>query len=124
MLHAHENDAAAEAARKAEAAVFLRDVVDEPDSDGALENANGRRGEAAPEVNECTSAEVQARIYAKSPAVSSGNALEPPPSNTIGLDNALWPARVHDLPMLDAYEKDGSLHPGRSFDQRTTDPET
>ena len=51
-------------------------------------------------------------------------ALEPPPENTVGLDNALWLARVHDLPILDAYEKDGSLHPGRSFDRRTTDPET
>jgi hypothetical protein len=55
------NDGAAEAATNADLLAEIYDGEEGP------ENANGRRGEAAPEGDECASAEAQARVYAKSP---------------------------------------------------------
>jgi hypothetical protein len=98
---------------------------DGPQSDNAPTVGDGEGEVKGGRVGEHSTHVTYAKLASDSRgAADSVDALEPPPETTVGLDNALWLARVHDLPVLDAYEKDGSLHPGRSFDQRTTDPET
>jgi RecA-family ATPase len=126
MTDIHD-DASGEAAR--DEAAFLKDLR----GPRGPENDNGRPEATAEGSSNTAPGLGGATAHTNISTEPLGNAseialgapvLDPPPSNMIGLDNAQWIARVHDLPVLDAYEKNDSLHPGRSFDQRTTDPET
>jgi hypothetical protein len=73
-MDAYEYDAAAEAA------AFLRDVLDEPDSDvggGEALKSNEPRFVARPEANECASAEAQSDSYTNRAENASENASFP-----------------------------------------------
>jgi hypothetical protein len=73
-MDSHDNDAAAEAARMARNAAFQKAAFNEPDSDEGLKS-NEPHLAAGPKAKQCTSAEVQAGVYAKTGGNASANAL-------------------------------------------------